>query len=564
MNRRSFLRLSGLTAVGAILTACGGTASVASTSSSPAASAGASAGSSVAGGLQLPTYVPLKNTPPADLPGDDKIDAGYFEFPKNLVKTVTDTPIKSGQDVNIMTWNVTGPIAPLDQNVAWQQINKEIGAKISLINNVSNADYPTKLSTVVAGGDLPDTIYVQASTAIQNFPQFLQATCQDLTPYLAGDAVKDYPNLANIPTNAWRGTRFGNSIYGVPVTFPIIPGSALYVHKDMLDAAGAPYPKDTDQFKALLQQLAKKNGTWGIGASVQGAQGTGGAYDLSWHSMNFGAPNNWLLDPSGKLVKNFETDQFKAAVSYVHDLVAAGLYYPDSASFNVVSVRTNFVAKKYAMNVSGWIAGSTQYWNGAHTGGTTSTLDIIHPFGQPGKKGSFFTGQQLFGFSVLKKAPDARIKELLHMMNYFAALFGSTEYTLLNYGIEGTDYNLDPQGNPVLTTKGKTDANSLWGYIAAPPQVYYNAIDPKGYATMMQSAEKDMVAVGVADPTATVYSPLNGNKGAVIQGDFLLHVGEIIAGQRPMSDYDSLLKAWQTAGGEQIRSEFQSALQQSK
>jgi len=553
VNRREFLKLAGFASLGSILAACG-------TAAPSAAPSAANTASKAATGTGVPAYSPVKNMPPPDLSGDEKVDAGYFSFPKNLVQTVTDTPIKSGQDVNVMTWNLSGPIAPLDQNAAWQQINKEMGAKLNLVNNVSNADYPAKLAAVVAGGDLPDTMRVASSNAIQNFPDFVKLTCQDLTPYLAGDAIKEYPNLANIPTAAWQATRFGNAIYGVPVAYPIVNNGALFVHKDMLDAAGGQYPRDTDEFRKLLLALANKNGTWGIGGIGQGA----GSYDLIWHSQNFGAPNNWRLDSGGKLVKNFESGEFKATVAYVRDLVAAGVYHPDSSTFNVVSSRTNFVAKKYVMCASGWIAGSLQFWNGAHTGGTMSTLDIIHPFGLPGKKGSMFMSQQLFGFSVIKKASDSRIKELLRMMNYLAAPFGSTEYMLLNYGVKDVDYTLDDQGNPVLTTKGKADANSLWGYITAPPQVYYNPVDPKGYATMMQSAEKDMVAVGVPDPTGTLYSATNGTKGPLIEGDFLQQIAEIMAGRRSMSDYDGLVKTWQTAGGEQIRSEFQQALQQAR
>ena len=51
---------------------------------------------------------------------------------------------------------------------------------------------------------------------VNNVPQFLQASCADLTPYLAGDAVKDYPNLAAYPTNSWKPMVFNGAIYAVP------------------------------------------------------------------------------------------------------------------------------------------------------------------------------------------------------------------------------------------------------------------------------------------------------------------------------------------------------------
>ena len=45
--------------------------------------------------------------------------------------------------------------------------------------------------------------------------QFLDAKMQDLTPFLSGDAIKDYPNLAAHPTGVWRTTVYSNKIYGV-------------------------------------------------------------------------------------------------------------------------------------------------------------------------------------------------------------------------------------------------------------------------------------------------------------------------------------------------------------
>jgi hypothetical protein len=38
-----------------------------------------------------------------------------------------------------------------------------------------------------------------------NIGDFLNSVCVDLTPYLSGDAIKEYPNLANlVAPNGWR------------------------------------------------------------------------------------------------------------------------------------------------------------------------------------------------------------------------------------------------------------------------------------------------------------------------------------------------------------------------
>ncbi len=517
--------------------------------------------------IQMPTYAPLTTAPP-DLPGDDKVEPGYFAFPKQLTRTVTDTPIQGGGEVNVMTWNVTGPIAPLEGNTAWQEINHQVGATINLVNNVSNSDYRTKLATVVAGGDLPDTIYIPATPGGQSapfaqFPDFLERSAADLTPYLSGDAVKDYPNLAAIPTLAWKSVTYHNKIFGVPVSFPLVPGTVLWVHQEMLDAKGLGRPRSTDDFKSMLQTIRDPDaGVFGIGASVQGAETTSGAFDLGLYQMYFGAPNNWKRNADGTLMRSFETDEYKAAVGYARDLVGSGLYHPDSPTLNQVSVRTNFVARKYAFVNSGWLAAAIQYWKGANQQTPPGNVDVVTPFGSDGGKGSFYTGTQLFGWSLIKKASDARVKDLLRFFNFLAAPFGSQEYLLVNYGVQGKDFNFDDQGNPVLTSSGTANVNSLWTYIVQPPQVYYNATQPRDFATMMQNGAKAMIAVGVADPAAAFYSETHAAKGSVVNQDFLSAMGDIIAGRRPFSDYDGLVQAWQAGGGNQIRTEFQHAIAQ--
>ena len=62
-----------------------------------------------------------------------------------------------------------------------------------------------------------------------------------------------------------------------------------------------------------------------------------------------------------------------------------------------------------------------------------------------------------FGFAIIKKSNADRVKELLRVLNYLAAPFGSQEYMVSKFGIKDTDYTLNDKGSPVFTDKGKTD-----------------------------------------------------------------------------------------------------------
>ena len=65
--------------------------------------------------------------------------------------------------------------------------------------------------------------------ATPNISQILQTQAADLSPYLSGDAVKDYPNLAAIPTFSWKNCGLGPK--RAPDMIPIhryAPGYTLY------------------------------------------------------------------------------------------------------------------------------------------------------------------------------------------------------------------------------------------------------------------------------------------------------------------------------------------------
>ena len=204
-------------------------------------------------------------------------------------------------------WNPGPPLS--DQNLLWKELNKQVGANLKF-NAVAVPDYPTKLNTVLASGSLPDTIFISNGTSVDRLPEFVQAQCADLTPYLSGEAVKAYPNLASLPTRSWRAGVFNNALYGIPIASPPF-SAALWVHQQLLDGIGAAHPRTSDEFKDTLRRLTRpQEGLWGLIAESGSAYGvTNGLY-----TSIFRVPNNWRLESSGGLTRNYEVEEFKAAV----------------------------------------------------------------------------------------------------------------------------------------------------------------------------------------------------------------------------------------------------------
>src|SRR5579859_2294576 len=229
LTRRAFIgNTAGVAAGLTLLAGCG-------LAPRPSAGPTAAGGDANSARSRIPSYVAVQDGPKADLPARaDGVDAGYFSFPQTLFKSVKQAP-GNGEDVTLMTNLIQGAIVALEQNSAWQAVNKDMGLTVRQ-RLYGSGDYRNGLSTTIAGDDLPDTIYNPPQKYIANLPSFLQAKMTDLTPFLGGDAVKDYPNLANIPTPCWAETVLNGSIWGVPV--PRAPFlNAFLVRQDLVDQA---------------------------------------------------------------------------------------------------------------------------------------------------------------------------------------------------------------------------------------------------------------------------------------------------------------------------------------
>jgi putative aldouronate transport system substrate-binding protein len=524
----------------------------------PATVAPAAVAPKVSSRLKLPTYVPYTGGPKPDLPPTDEgVQAGYFSYPKNLVKSVPQPP-GSGSTFTALDSLPFSPPPPLDQNPAWQAVHKELNAKVDM-RMVPSGDYASALATTMAGSDLPDLIYMPAIGATAaDLPLFLKSACADLTPHLAGDAIKEYPHLAAFPAASWLNGIFDGSIYAVPVIRPKL-NYVWFANSAWLKEIGAPkQPKNADDFKRILKEMTRpQESKWGMGiwAPDYGLQtGRGDAVMLAL----FGVPNNWTADANGKFTKDVETEQFKAAVAYVRDLYASGVFFPEKHPLNATPIKTALMGNKIGVMTTGWISYATQLWDGGMKATPPVLPRTLDPFSHDGGKPIWHQFQGAIGFTVIKKGPEARVKELLRILNYLAAPFGSQESLLLEYGVEGIDFNFDAQGTPVKTDKGIADTNVMWQYLAVRMPVLYNAAIPE-YAQAAYDDARPMIASLVSDPSVGLYSPIDRGKGGLLLRNLADGLGPIVAGTAPLSDLDKVIGEWKSSGGDQMRTEYEKA-----
>jgi putative aldouronate transport system substrate-binding protein len=533
------------------------------TGATPAAAAG---GTAAAKNAALPSYMPLAGGPKPDYHSSDpRVSDGFDNYPKPYQSWTKAAP-GTGSTVNVYAIAYYPPPTPYDQNPTWHEVNKQLNANVQM-TIFAGADNRVKFPTLMASNDLPDImhIFLGITNAPPGITEFIKSQCADLTPYLGGDAIKDYPNLAAIPTYAWQNSL--SVIDGKLYQWPIhryLPGAApnggyFFKNDEVYDASiGKDYvPKDADDLKRIFKQLnAPQSGVWAIGniASIN--------YGLPGYLEMFGAPLVWSLDASGKLTRAYETEEYKAAVGYLRDVVAAGYMWADAPGST--DSRSNLVAGKFVMSVEGFGNSWNDFWRrGLTMVNPPKHFKPLDPFRATAgdKPISYLTPGGYSSSNVMKKASPDRIKELLRIMDWLAAPFGSKEDMLLHYGIEGQDFNMDDKGNPVPTQTGLMMAGYVpWQYLSQRPYAQYQP-DLPDYAKISFGVEQKLVDVGILDPTLQYFSKTQYSvQGIQAQQTFSDAVNEIILGHRPMEDFDGLVQTWKSSAGDQIRKEYMESI----
>jgi putative aldouronate transport system substrate-binding protein len=162
-------------------------------------------------------------------------------------------------------------------------------------------------------------------------------------------------------------------------------------------------------------------------------------------------------------------------------------------------------------------------------------------------------------FSFLKKNDDpAKIEELLAVADFLASPFGTEEYQLINYGVEGTHYTLDEHGLPVPTDKAATEVAQSYIFLVDPPVVQTKVQFP-GFVEAYCTWQADAAQYLVEDPFygMQISEPA---QYAALKSPFEDLEKDISRGRKTMADLDEAVATWSSSGGEELRAFYQDIL----
>lgn len=523
--------------------------SVATTSSvSVSTTPSATSATASAASANVPTYVPLASVKP-DLPGTAAgVPAGYLKLPTPY-SAYSGVPGKGG-NLSFYTIDYVPPVRPLSRNQFWQQLNKNLGVNLQ-VNLVPASAYQDKFAAMTAAGNLPDMVVFPVFQPVPHLNSLLTNEFVNLTPYLGGDKVKSYPNLANLDTYAWQNSMINNQIWGVPISRSVA-GNAFLFRDDWAKVQNLALPSNADDFFKVMQAFTDPTKSrWGMGAVQNGMFNVGNFLQM------YRGPNNWALGPNKTLTNAIETPQFEQAVAFAVKLFKAGCYYPGSANLSILQAKQFFAAGKIGCYPDG-ITASPQMWMNFKTADPASTFTLLPPFGYDGGKAAYALSNGLFSYTTVSKRAASRIDEILNIFDYCAAPFGSEQWQFLNFGIKNQDWKPGSNGARVPTKTGQRELLPT-GYIGAPPYYLYDSEYPE-VTQIMYAFTKEAVPQGVNDPTITLYSATAASKGASLARLVNDRVVSIVSGRSAMSDLTTLIADWKSQGGDQIRKEYEAAL----
>lgn len=439
------------------------------------------------------------------------------------------------------------PPPPVDRNAMWQQVNETLGATFDA-TFVPASEYLAKFQVMTTGNDLPDLVSLAASQQVPRLSELLEARFADLSEHLSGDAILDYPNLAALPTDAWKTVIHNGKIFGIPLAAEPMT-SILFARGDLLDDLDMPTElANFDELTQVWRDVTDpRENRWAIGTLT-------GAIE---HVMSMlGRPYQWQ-EIDGTVTHRIETEECRQCLSSLAQLWQDGVFHPDALAASGADSKQFLVSGSVVFHWDNIIAWTEDVFKQARI---SSRLAGVVPQGFSGGPGVSALNAPSVRATLIAKNEPNRVKELLRIMDWLSAPFGTQEYLLKTFGVPEVDHTLEGS-DPVLTNTGIAETGMTLRLLGNPSIVTYAPGEPDvvkaihGYGTAVQDIQ-------VENPILTLRSETNQEVAAVLNpmiGDVTM---EVITGKADVSALDEVMAEWRSQGGDDIRADYEEGLAQ--
>ena len=372
------------------------------------------------------------------------------------------------QPLNISVFTIQQRQQPPADNKMYKWLEEKFGVTFNW--DILVGDKDQKIGVLIASGDLPDLVEVDSE-------KFQGAGCLiDIKPLVE----KYCPNIMKHYASVWnqivdqdsekdeKGNIVKEHVYSLP-NYGVIDGAdqntffngnAFWIQKCVLKEFGYPTIKTVDQFFDLIEAYAKKYPT------INGAKTLPFTIiTADWEAFNLWNPPNFLAcypnDGNGHVEKqgdkyvyvdNFTDDNAKRWFKLANGYFQRGLIDPESFTDN----RDQYYAKVAQGRVLGMFIQGWQFQGDAEnrikTAGMYERTYAPLPITFDESIKPHYRDQSLpnlqrgYGFTV--KCGE---KKAIQILQFLDELMTDENQKMLQWGIEGEDWQKDAQGRPSRT-----------------------------------------------------------------------------------------------------------------
>ncbi|MGV9510249.1 extracellular solute-binding protein [Streptomyces tendae] len=498
----------------------------------------------------LPAYVAGSVVTP-DIPSKNGSAVG-FTSELDLARLKTSVPEKLGKGGEVTIMSPFWGSPPKEDNAYYKAMNDLVGVDVVWQNQDGNT-YDQKLGAVLASSEVPDVVVVPGWNMTGKIPSAIIGKFADLGPYLSGDAVKEYPNLAAIPTDAWRRSIFGGKLLGLPMPSSYVSGIVPLYRQDVFEQEGYEVPRSCDEFMALAKDAtnarAKRWACLDMKWTAFNAFGvlSGNEKSLGWNQVD------------GKLVYRAETDEYLEALEWTRKLFAAGVVHPDAklGKSNAADPGPKFAAGEFLV----YNQDISQWWSRTAEQATQNPEFKIWGmdfFGHDGGAPTLWAQNpaSIFAF-VNKKASKSVIRDVLALANVTAAPYGTKEYMATNYGVEGTHYTVK-DGVPTKTDQGNIDVMNAYVMVASPAATIAHPDFPEVAKGQVEWQQR--TGAVTRKPTFYGMQIVEPARYTNLSNDFEQLEDDIVRGRKKIGDMQQAVSDWKSKGGDKLRDWYRKIL----
>lgn len=425
-------------------------------------------------------------------------------------------------------------------------IEKNIGVQVNVMLPPLNG-YDEKLNVIMTSGEPPDLLSTSDPSWFINF-----VNQKALTPL--NDVIDKYgANLkAKIPKEAWDNVTVNGKIYAIPSLNEVKGTEIVYARKDWLDQLGLQPPKTIDEFTTVMKAFTERDPDGNGKKDTYGLSILERLRRTSPFLGAFGVQMNAWYERDGKLIYSGILPEMKEALLYLRSLYDQNILDPEFPLNKIDVLGKKIVSGQVGLFSAAWSDTRTSIAENRKRDPKAEWIPLDFPVGPQGKHGVYSTSIVRSYNVVPIKSQNAQ--EVVKFLDFIA---GPGQISL-KLGFENDIWT---RANGKLSIKfeehTKHGYRGIYGALAdmADQNVTRDRLEALGEQFRLydnlQRIENNLMQDKFNGPPTPAMGKHQIKLSKLQEETFT----RIITGLSPIEEFDSFVKKWKDAGGDEITGE---------